>query len=255
MRFRSLLRCKTDKLLAQFGYQRCLNNWNTPLDISEEDKLLAYAVEGFTMTSLERRYHLLQAVRHVVQHRIPGSIVECGVWRGGSMMLVAKTLLQCGDTSRDLYLYDTFEGMPPPTEVDKDWKARPAAARLRADETAKAESGIWAISSLEEVKRNMTAVGYPQERLHFIRGKVEVTIPACLPETIAILRLDTDWYESTAHELTHLYPRLTSGGAIIIDDYGYWQGARQAVESFLASTPDKILLHRIDNSCRAFVKP
>ena len=72
------------------------------------------------MTSLERRYHLLQSVRHVVKHRIAGSIVECGVWRGGSMMLVAKTLIECGDTSRDLYLYDTFEGMPPPTKADQD---------------------------------------------------------------------------------------------------------------------------------------
>jgi hypothetical protein len=255
MRLRSLLRYKLDKLLGRFGYLRCLDGWNTPFDISEDDKLAVHAVEEFTMTSLERRYHLLQSVRHVVKHRVPGSIVECGVWRGGSMMLVAKTLIECGDTSRDLYLYDTFEGMPPPAKADQDCFGQPAAARLRAEETAKAESGVWAISSLEEVKRNMASVGYPEEKLHFVSGKVESTIPACIPDGIAILRLDTDWYESTAHELTHLYPRLASGGALIIDDYGYWQGARKAVDEFLAATPDKIFLHRIDNSSRAFVKP
>jgi O-methyltransferase len=255
MRLRSLLRYKLDKLLGRFGYLRCLDGWNTPFDISENDKLAVDAVEEFTMTSLERRYHLLQSVRHVVKHRIPGCIVECGVWRGGSMMLVAKTLIESGDTSRDLYLYDTFEGMPPPTKADQDRFARPAAARLRAEETAKAESSVWAISSLEEVKRNMASVGYPEKKLHFISGKVESTIPACIPEQIAILRLDTDWYESTAHELAHLYPRLVSGGALIIDDYGYWQGARKAVDEFLAATSDKVLLHRIDNSGRAFVKP
>jgi O-methyltransferase len=255
MRLRSLLRYKLDTLLEKYGYLRCLDGWNTPFDISEDDKLAVHAVDELTMTSLERRYHLLQSVRHVVKHRILGSIVECGVWRGGSMMLVAQTLIKCGDTSRDLYLYDTFEGMPPPTNADQNYSGQPAAARLRAEENAKAESSFWAISRLEEVKCNMASVGYPEEKLHFVSGKVESTIPACIPERIAILRLDTDWYESTAHELTHLYPRLTSGGALIIDDYGYWQGARKAVDEFLAATPDKIFLHRIDNSGRAFVKP
>lgn len=255
MRLKTFLRYNLDKLLQRFGYLRCLNGWNTPFDISEADKLAAHAVDEFTMTSLERRYHLLQSVRHVVKHRIPGSIVECGVWRGGSMMLVAKTLIECGDISRDLYLYDTFEGMPPPTEADQDCFAQSAVARLRAEETVKANSGVWAISGLEDVKRNMASVGYPEERIHCICGKVESTIPARIPEQISILRLDTDWYESTAHELTHLYPRLAKGGALIIDDYGYWQGARKAVDEFLAATSDRILLHRIDNSSRAFVKP
>ena len=254
MRLRSFLRYKLDKLLGRFGYLRCLDGWNTPFDISEVDKLAAHAVDEFTMTSLERRYHLLQSVRYVAKHRIPGSIVECGVWRGGSMMLVAKTLIECGATDRDLYLYDTFEGMPPPTEADQDCFAQTAATRLRSEETTKTSSGVWAISGLEDVKHNMASVGYPEERLHFIRGKVESTIPACIPDQIAILRLDTDWYESTAHELIHLYPRLTVGGVLIIDDYGYWQGARKAVDEFLAVTSDRILLHRIDNSSRAFVK-
>jgi hypothetical protein len=255
MRLRSLLRYKLDRFLERFGYLRCLDGWNTPFDISEEDRLAMHAVDGFTMTSLERRYHLLQSVRHVVRYQIPGSIVECGVWRGGSMMLVARTLIECGDTSRDLYLYDTFEGMPPPTKVDRDHAARSAAARLQTEATIKAKSGFWAVASLAEVKRNMASIGYPEEKVHYVQGNVECTIPACVPEQIALLRLDTDWYVSIVHELAHLYPKLVSGGPLILDDYGYWQGARKAVDEFLSSSTDKILLHRLDNNGRAFVKP
>lgn len=255
MRLRSLLRFKLDQFLTRFGYLRCLNDWNNPFDIPEQDKLAAAAVQDFTMTSLERRYHLLQSVRHIVRHRIPGDIVECGVWRGGSMMLVARTLLELGEVSRDLYLYDTFEGMSAPTEADQDFASRSAASRLDADQPIKAESGVWAISGLDEVRRNMASTGYPAEKIHFIQGKVEETIPGRVPGQIAILRLDTDWYESTAHELTHLYPRLISGGVMIIDDYGFWKGARKAVDEFLAQSQDRLLLHRIDNSGRALVKP
>ena len=255
MRLRSLLRFKLDQFLSRFGYMRCLNDWNTPFDIPEEDKLAVFAVQDFTMTSLERRFHLLQSVRHIVRHRIPGDVVECGVWRGGSMMLVAQTLLKLGDVSRNLYLYDTFEGMSAPTDDDRDFSSRSAESRLASDERVKEQSGIWAISGLEEVRRNMASTGYPAGKIHYIQGKVEDTIPGKVPDQIALLRLDTDWYESTAHELTHLYPRLSREGVMIIDDYGYWQGARKAVDEFLAKSPDKVLLHRIDNNGRGVVKP
>jgi pyruvate dehydrogenase complex dehydrogenase (E1) component len=144
--------------------------------------------------------------------------------------------------------------MPPPTEADQDHAAKSAALRLAEEGASKEESGVWAISSLDEVKRNMSTIGYPEERIHYIQGKVESTIPGCIQDKIAILRLDTDWYESTAHELKHLYPRLVSGGVLIIDDYGYWQGARKAVDEFLAATPEKLLMHRIDNNGRGIVK-
>jgi len=255
MRLRSLLRFKLDQFLTRFGYLRCLSDWNNPFDIPEQDKLAAAAVQDFTMTSLERRFHLIQSVRHIVRHRIPGDIVECGVWRGGSMMLVARTLMELGDVSRNLYLYDTFEGMSAPTEADCDFAARSAASRLDADQAIQADSCVWAISGLDEVRRNMAATGYPVEKICYIKGKVEETIPSKVPEHIALLRLDTDWYESTAHELTHLYPRLVGGGVMIIDDYGFWQGTRKAVDEFLNASSDALLLHRIDNSGRALVKP
>ena len=220
-------------------------------DFSDADKALLTQLEAFTMTSPERVVHLARSVEYVVRNRIPGSIVECGVWRGGSMMCVAYTLLNLGVTDRDLYLFDTYEGMPPPDEVDVLYDGTPAANVLA---TSKKTSLYWAYAALEEVRRNMSRTGYPPERLHFVQGKVEDTIPAQAPDDIALLRLDTDWYSSTLHELTHLYPRLHRNGALIIDDYGWWQGARQAVDEYLRDLEFAPLLHRIDETGRACIK-
>jgi O-methyltransferase len=250
------IRTIIDRAFARLGYHRAphLPGPSFP-DISPEDLDKIRSVDAFTMTSFERRYHLLRAVHYIVKHQIPGAFVECGVWRGGSMMLVANTLRCVADLTRDLYLYDTFEGMPPPTELDRDFDNHTAASRMEEDSGIKAESVVWAIAGLQEVIGNMDSTHYPPGKVHFVPGKVEDTIPTTLPDQIALLRLDTDWYESTAHELRHLYPLVSPGGVVIIDDYGYWKGARRAVDEFLAASPDKILLHRIDDTGRAFVKP
>jgi O-methyltransferase len=110
------------------------------------------------------------------------------------------------------------------------------------------------VSSLEDVKRVMAATGYEPGKTVFVPGRVEDTIPASAPETIALLRLDTDWYQSTYHELTHLYPRLAVGGVLIIDDYGHWQGARKAVDQYIREQKLKLLLCRIDYTGRVCVK-
>ncbi len=220
-------------------------------DLSDTDRAVVARVAPYTMTSLERRASLLGAVDHIARHRIEGDIVECGVWRGGSMMAVALALLARGDTSRNLYLYDTFEGMSEPTEADRSLSGELAQQQL--DRTARDEP-LWAVASLEDVQANLWATGYPRERIHFIRGKVEETIPATLPARIALLRLDTDWYESTRHELQHLYPLLSRHGLLIIDDYGHWQGARQAVDEYFAASDHPVFLHRVDYTARLVVK-
>lgn len=225
-----------------------------PFDIDEADIAGLKALDGFTMTSIERRFHLLSAVRYLVRHRIAGSIVECGVWRGGSMMLVARALVDLGAADRDLYLFDTFAGMPPPDSVDIDFAGRSAAGRLQEDEARQTDSMVWAIATRDDVEANMASTGYPADRIHYAQGMVEETVPGSAPGKIALLRLDTDWYESTRHELVHLWPRLVRGGVLIIDDYGYWQGARKAVDEYLAALPEPVLLHRIDDTGRAAVK-
>jgi O-methyltransferase len=209
-------------------------------------------VRPFTMTSEERISALCHAVRYIVRSNIPGDIVECGVWRGGSMMAAAVTLLAEGCSSRTLHLFDTFEGMPPPTSVDRAAESGKLASDM-LDE-ADRSSNIWAYAPIEEVRRNLASVGYPQANIRFVKGNVQNTIPAEAPQTIAILRLDTDWYESTKHELEHLFPRLTVGGVLIIDDYGYWDGARKAVDEYVSSNNVALLLNRIDGTGRIAVK-
>jgi O-methyltransferase len=210
-------------------------------------------VRPYTMTSPERIYSLCEAVNYIVDKNIQGDIVECGVWKGGSMMAVAETLLHAGDASRNLYLFDTFEGMPPPTKNDVDIAGITAENLLKGSDKEKDES-VWCNAPLDVVKDALGSTGYPSEKIHFIKGMVEQTIPQFVPDKIALLRLDTDWYESTKHEMEYLFPRLAKGGVLIIDDYGHWQGARKAVDEYLEKNNVKILLNRIDYTGRIAVK-
>jgi O-methyltransferase len=223
-----------------------------PLDFDEIDVELCSRVGAYTMTTPPRIYALARAVEYICARDIPGAIVECGVWRGGSMMAAALTLLRLGVTDRELYLFDTFAGMTAPSDEDVRRSGERAADLLAAE---RADSDIWAIASLEDVRDAVLGVGYPAERIHFVKGPVEDTLPTSAPEKIALLRLDTDWYASTKHELLHLYPRLALGGVLILDDYGYWQGARRAVDEYLAEHNVALLLNRIDNTGRIALKP
>ena len=221
----------------------------SPPDFRKAEVDIIRKVRPWTMTSIERIYALIQAVRYISANAIPGAIVECGVWKGGSIAAVARTLLQNQDQSRELYLFDTFTGMTRPTARDFDCWGKKASQDLvdcpgdRCDDAA-----------LEEVKEIIHKTGYPREKVHFIPGKVEDTIPSQAPESIALLRLDTDWYESTRHELVHLFPRLSRAGAIIIDDYGHWEGARQACDEYFNQNRIPILLNRIDSTGRIALK-
>ena len=211
-----------------------------------------HRVKPYTMTSPERVISLCDAVRDVVARRIEGAIVECGVWRGGSSMAAALMLAELGVVDRDLYLFDTFEGMSAPGEHDR--RARDAVGASKLLDASTKEAKVWAYSPLDEVRQNLASTGYPTERVRFVQGKVEDTIPGQAPDQIALLRLDTDWYESTRHELEHLFSRLAVGGVLIIDDYGAWEGARRAVDEFIAGNNVSILLHRIDETGRMGVK-
>lgn len=225
-----------------------------PADFEPEMRAIVERVRPYTMTTPERLYALCQATAYVARHTIPGVLVECGVWRGGSMMAAALTLQACGVTDRDLWLFDTFEGMTEPGAADVTWQGLPAGVEWR-QRGGDAPISEWCRAGIEEVRRNMQATGYPSERIRYVPGKVEDTLPAHAPEAIALLRLDTDWYESTRCELEHLYPRLASRGVLILDDYGHWQGARKAVDEYFAAHAVALLLNRIDYTGRIGVKP
>ena len=224
-----------------------------PSTFSKESLLIYNAVKKFTITSPEMVNALVEAVKYVVRNEIGGAMVECGVWRGGSVMAMALVLKQLVDESRDIYLYDTFSGMPAPTNVDKPISG-PIAQEQFSKTKVSADSSNWLLSPLEEVKENVFSTGYPKKKFHFIKGKVEDTIPENLPKEIALLRLDTDFYESTKHGLTHLFPRLKSNGVIIIDDYGYWEGARRAVDEYIKENHICIFLNRISYKGRIAIK-
>jgi hypothetical protein len=221
-------------------------------DLTDEEKKTISTVRPFTMTSLDRLIALVNAVTYIVKNRIPGDLAECGVWRGGSMMAVALTLLSLDDRSRSLYLYDTYDGMSPPTDEDKRSDGVSAEELLSHDEKG---TGLWCYAGLDDVSANMLSTGYPKDLIHLVKGKVEDTIPRIHPRQLALLRLDTDWYESTRHELVHLYPLLSASGVLIIDDYGYWKGARKAVDEYFNEQRSPILLHRIDSTGRLVIKP
>jgi len=242
------------RVIKAFGYELLPE---TSTDIAKDDIDPAFwpiyeGTKPYTMTSMQRMYALYESIRYVVRAGILGAFVECGVWKGGSAMLAARTLSALGAADRDLYLYDTFAGMSLPGEVDVDVHQRPA--RVTWDRLRRDDKNEWCYASLDEVRTNMSSTGYPPGAIHYVKGLVEETIPASAPASISILRLDTDWYESTRHELIHLFPLLVTGGVLILDDYGFWEGHRRAVDEYFTARAERILLQRIDSVGRVAVK-
>ena len=237
------------KIIKKLGYE--IHRVNTyvefPSHFSKTDIEIIKSVKLFTLSSIERRFALIQAVNYIIKNKIAGDIVECGVWKGGSIMAITKTLLELKSYDKELYLFDTFEGMPKPTEFDVSYKDKLAIKEFE-DRKIDNNSSDWSRIELDEVKKNVFSTGYTKEKFHFIKGKVEDTIPKNSPKTISILRLDTDWYDSTRHELIHLFPRLVRGGVVIIDDYGFWRGAKKAVDEYFEENNISILLNRIDTT-------
>jgi O-methyltransferase len=233
------------ELLDHYGYEI---RRRRPIDFDAATIKIIEQVGPFTQTSPERIFALKNAIEYVIKNDIAGDIVECGIWKGGSMMAAALTLLNLG-VKRRLYLFDTFAGMTTPTAVDRDLYGRSALQNLQ--EGMRESNNV----SLDEVRANLRSTGYDESLITYVRGPVEETLPNNAPETIAILRLDTDWHESTYHELQHLFPRVSGGGVLIIDDYGHWGGAQRAVDEFFAAIKLPLLLNRIDYTGRICVKP
>ncbi len=219
-------------------------------DIREDKEFLAIyrKIEKFTLVPFERCYALYQSVNYIIKNNIEGDFVECGVWKGGSCMLVAYTLLQAGVTNRNIYLYDTFAGMTKPGEQDGKEEKEEWSRGIVSD-----SMNMMSYAPMGEVKANMSATGYPSSNIVMIKGRVEDTIPETAPSKIVLLRLDTDWYASTLHELKHLYPLVADKGILIIDDYGSWQGSRKAVDEYFSDV-SHIFLSRIDYAGRIVIK-
>lgn len=188
----------------------------------------------------EGMYDAFLAATHIAKSGTPGDIVECGVFRGGVVALMRDTILRTEKTmtGRNFWLFDTFDGMPKPGP--KDFKiGRDRNAPLKKYERSTSAGGAggsgWVRSELWEVENTVRRSGAGLANTIFVQGMVEETLRGeLLPDKIALLRLDTDFYESTKIELEVLLPRLSVGGVLIVDDYGDWAGSRDAVhETFL----------------------
>jgi O-methyltransferase len=225
-----------------------------PPECDAETADIVRRVAPYTLTSTERVMVLCDALAYLTRARIPGAIVECGVGRGGSMMAAALALARLGDTDREFYLYDTFTHQPPPGARDE---LPPALAGLSGSfQRHEIDDPVLAERRIDDVRDLIASTGYPTERVNFIPGLVEETIPGRAPGQIALCRLDTDWYGSVAHEMRHLYPRISPGGVLVIDDYGDLPGARRAVDEYLdREAPEPVMLTRIDESARVAVRP
>ena len=234
-------------LLRRAGYElHSLNS--TPSDFDPEASRIIERSRRFTMTQPPNLFSIVEAIRYVTANRIGGAVVECGVYMGGCMLTAALALDAAGDQTRDLYLFDTFEGMTPPTPED-------GAAASELFEVKDGSRSIACRSPLDQVKQTMSIARYPADKIYYVKGPVEETLPVQAPDQIAVLRLDTDWYQSTKHELLHLFPKLVSGGVLLIDDYGHWEGVRKACDEYFAEQGINMLLNRVDISVRCGIKP
>jgi len=226
-----------------------------PVDADPDLFQVLTALRPYTMTSAARIWALMQAVRYLDAERIAGDFVECGVWRGGSVMAMARTLDERGSHERKIWLYDTFQGMTEPSEHDVEAGSGVLAQHMLAATEIGDGRNVWCVASRGDVEANLRSLNYPFERFIFVEGDVAETLKEFVPDSIALLRLDTDWYESTKMSLEVLYPKLAVGGICILDDYGHWEGARKAVDEYFESLSSRPLLMPLDYSGRMFIKP
>jgi O-methyltransferase len=223
-----------------------------PVETNKKIKKFIDISAEFSMTGHQRMYLLSQAILNTKENNLDGAFVECGVWRGGNILLY-QLLNGFYNLNKNIFAYDTFQGMTTPKDVDINYRGESANKILLANKKSENIRNEYCFSTIDTVKKNILKYS-KLENINFIIGPVEKTLllEKNLPKKISILRLDTDWYSSTKIELEVLYPRLVKGGILIIDDYGYWQGSRKAVDEYFFNK--KKWLHVCDHACRYLIK-
>jgi O-methyltransferase len=227
-----------------------------PVELSRvECDIIDYVMDKqLTMVSYERLWTTLMACKHAIEQDIPGDFVECGVWRGGNAMVAAE-LFKLHGLAKKVWLFDTFKGMTAPTAADVEAAGgKSAQQQFAADQ--RATHNAWCYASLGDVRNSFVKKGLMSDQVLFVEGDVCQTLadPAHVPDQICVLRLDTDWYESTRKELEVLYPKLSRGGCLIIDDYGHWAGSKKATDEYFAIHGNRPFLQYTDVTGRVAVK-
>lgn len=234
-----------DSIFGNLGYVRKAAQpaHDRLIDLSASERERYARVEDRTMVWPINVIQAADAAAYVVRAGIPGALVECGVWRGGVMMAMLLEARAHGDKTRHAFLYDTFEGLPEPGPQDMGLDGRNPHDIYKASQPTDGGSA-WCRASLEDVQAGISSIAHPSDQVHYIKGKVEDTLPLNRPKQIALLRLDTDWYASTKAELEFLFPLLSVGGVLIVDDYGTWAGARKAVDQYFTDHQPAMFLVR-----------
>lgn len=247
----------TKKIFSSFGMQitRSAGQFiepTFPIESTNEEKKLMTDCSQFSMTGYTRMWAIIQAMKHINHNSIEGDLVECGIWKGGNIALI-RLLADTYKFNKTVYGFDTFDGMPDATDQDDDLYGN-SSIKAMADAIKKESiQNIHAYAGIEQVQENLKSLGVVSG-VKLIKGMVENTLSeaANLPSSISLLRLDTDWYSSTKKELEVLYPRLSKGGVLVIDDYGHFKGARKAVDEYFQN--QNIWLHYVDYTCRLAIK-
>ena len=215
--------------LQKLGYKLVLKDHDKIEEINSSQKELLKIAQKYSRTNVRRLWSLLQSMEYVFQNNIEGELVESGVWKGGNLILFKKFLDE-KKVKKKIYAYDTFEGQPEPGNFDyKIGYFKKVFAKKIYNQKKN-----WNKIELNNVKKNILSECGNIDNIIFIKGLVENTLNNVqnLPNKISILRLDTDFYESSKMELEILYPRLSYGGILIIDDYATWTGVKKAVDEF-----------------------
>ncbi len=205
-------------------------------------RLIMQVKPAHTMVRNLSLINLYRMVRYINRSALPGVIVECGVWNGGSSAMMAAA---CRDThvQRHFWLFDSFEGLPPPTEKDNS-----------IERTHYFEG--WNKGSIANVERIFRKLGLPLDQVHFVKGWFDQTLPTSTVNQIALLHIDADWYDSVSLVLNMFYDRVTPGGYVVLDDYGYWEGCDRATHDFLDGRGiSRSALHRVGGMGVYFQKP
>ena len=225
-----------------------------PIEATEDERKLIKKIRGLSMTGSLRMWALIVAFKSILQNNIEGDFVETGVWKGGNLILIQKLIEKYGIKDKKIIGYDTFEGFPKGSNFDKDFNNVNADDYFLSKDNVENSDSFNSFVGINDVKKNFNDNSKINNNLILIKGKTQESLlnEKNIPKKISLLRLNTSFYESTKIELEILYPRLQKGGYLIIDDYGFWQGSRKAVDDYF--NDKKIALHFIDHTCRIMLK-
>jgi hypothetical protein len=216
-------------------------------------------VEPYTMTSSARIAELFLCLEHIRLNNVEGDLIECGVWKGGNILGILEYLDYYKMLDRNVWLYDTFAGLTKPTEKDfgiinnMDYKSVLNEWEVNQKEN---NTNLWCYCDVETVKNTINVSKYPKEKIKFVVGDIIETLKVNtnIPNKISLLRLDTDWYESTKIEMEILYPNLVENGVLIVDDYGCWNGSKIAVDEYFKNKSITPVIKVIDDTGISLIK-